>query len=176
MNAPETKIAINGTTILTLGDNLSFMLPRIVNFVIPLYLMLVGFVLYYYSASGIAPIWSDPGQAIFLTFIDGWQQMLQIFTLFPAFMLAMEAVQWIRLSPQNKILSYVADETGFTTSDAAGASFQIPWSMVKRARKTRRHLIVSTKAGGLRFAPWRAFSPPDAGRLWSLVQLKTRTR
>ncbi|WEZ84080.1 YcxB family protein [Rhizobium sp. 32-5/1] len=175
MNTPEAKIVIIGTTTLTQGDNVSFTMRPMVITLVLLFLLLVGLKLYYYSASGIASIWTDPMQAIFLIVVDDWQQSLQIFSGFLAFMLLMSAVQWIRLPSQNKIVSYLADETGLTTTDAAGASLQIPWSMVKRASKTQKHLIMKMKAGNRRFAPWRAFSPVDADKLWSLVQLKTRT-
>lgn len=175
MSGPETQ-AITGRATLTQIDNLSFLLPRMIKVLVLLELVQVGFCLFYYSASGIAPIWSDPGQAIYRTFRSGGWQMLQMPIIAASLMLLFGALPFIRLPAQNKILSYVVDQTGMTISDAAGASLQTPWSAVKRARRTRRHLVMKMQAGGERFAPWRAFSPADAEMLWDLVQLKTRNR
>lgn len=141
-----------------------------------LLLMQVAFCVFYYSVSGIAPIWSDPGQAVYLTLRDGGWQMLPLLAIIALSIPLLSAMRFMRLPVQNKIVSYTADQTGIEISDATGVSLQTPWSAVKRANRTQRHLVMNMHAGGKYFAPWRAFSPADAERLWSLVQLKTRTR
>lgn len=176
MKTSATAAAITGTTTLTHGDNLRFMMRWM-----PLASILLGIIpialgITYYSASGISPFWRDPGQALFLSFKDMWRSALILGILFPTLMFILQSVQWIRLPSRNKIIFYSVDETGITTSDAAGTSLQTPWSTIVRSSRTRNYLVMKMKSGGLRFAPWRAFSPADAGRLWSIVQSKTRSR
>lgn len=171
---------IHGSTTLTQTDNLNMLRHTIVRhsaiFAVCMSLPVLGIGLYYYSVSGIAPISEFPLEAIRLSVQNAWKPLLVGLIGYPVLLTVCCTVKWAFLPKANKAIAYAIDENGMTASDAAGAMLYIPWSMVKRATRTRAHLVMRLKSGGLRFASWKAFNSEDAERLWQLARAKTLIR
>jgi hypothetical protein len=76
-------------------------------------------------------------------------------------------LQWRRLRPGHRRVSYEIDDKAITTRDAEGVSFTLPWSSVKRVWRTDRLLLIETVIKTWHYIPWRAINPVDRDRLWN---------
>jgi hypothetical protein len=173
MSANEQS-PISGSTTLTRTDNLialRYQLGRpvaIIGSFLFVALMTIGLF--------DAPSGQDPINAMASVFSMMWPFMAGGLAGFVALLTLACVVKWLRFPKENKSVTYIADDNGITTRDSVGASIHMPWSMIKYSWKTRGYLVTRTKAGGLRIAPFRAFTPVDAERLWQLAGSKTPTR
>ena len=78
---------------------------------------------------------------------------------------------WRRLSGLNKSLSYEAANTGLITTDAAGAALTLPWTHIKRLRRTRRLFLMQMVTGGWRYVHLGEPSAlEDQAALWLVAQ------
>lgn len=168
---------ISGTVTLTSADNTRILfvhLRRLIG-VLPLFLAIV------FSAVGIVGIGlddrlslrEDPAAAVSTMIRELWPFMAGSLILILMIVIVLNAIKWTRYPASDKIITYVADETGITTSNAADASVHVPWSMIGHRRKTKHYIIMKTTAGAWRFVPLRAFSPDDGTRLWQLAETHT---
>lgn len=171
---------ICGTVTLTSGDNMGILLiqlPRLSLRLAILVVIVFGFV----GAAAIAlderlSFTEAPFEAVSFAFGELWPFAIGSFFFGLFLMLITSTFKWNRFPKQNKIVTYTATELGMTTTDAAGASIHVPWSMVRKSRRTNRYILMETKPGAFRFAPFSAFSADDGERLWQLVRAKTPAR
>jgi hypothetical protein len=168
---------ISGSVTLTFGDNISILLTQFPTFICRLTVFL-GIVFTAAALIGIGldsrlSLREDPATAVSTAIREIWPFMAGSLVLIVAIVVICSTIKWGRYPAENKRVTYTADDSGITTSDAAGASVHVPWSMIKHSRRTKRHVVMKTTPGGLRFLPFRAFSPDDGERLWRLVRAKT---
>jgi hypothetical protein len=177
MTDSETS-PICGSATLTSADNMGILLillPRLLLRLAILISVIFGTV----GAAAIAfddrlSFTEEPIVAMGFAFRQLWPYAIGSFVFALVLFTIISAVKWARFPQQNKIVTYSADAKGMTTTDAAGASIHVPWSMVKRSKRTNRYITMKIKSGGLRFAPFSAFSPDDGEKLWQLVKTHTQ--
>lgn len=172
----ETK-PISGTVTLNSADNLRILLLQLPR----LSLRLMILIIIIFGLVGAAAIAFDsrlsfteaPFEAMGFAFRQLWPFAIGSFIFGLFIMLITSMFKWNRFPEQNKIITYTATELGMTTTDAAGASIHVPWSMVRKSRRRSRYILMETKPGAFRFAPFSAFSADDGERLWQLVRAHT---
>ena len=81
----------------------------------------------------------------------------------------------LRASSEQRDVTYEFAEAGFAVHDAPGASVVCPWSVIRRARETKRAVKLDTKPMGSRYVPKRAFTPDDMAKLRRLLPEKLGT-
>jgi hypothetical protein len=176
MNETEAT-PITGSVTLTMADNISILL---VQFPTLIYRLAI-FIAFLFGSAAVLLISienrmsfpDDPAVAVSGAVETLWPFMAGSFALSLAIVTILNVVKWTRYPASNKSVIYTADDSGITTSDAAGASLHVPWSMLQRSTKTKHYVIMKTMAGGWRFAPLRAFSPGDAEKFWQLARAHT---
>jgi hypothetical protein len=174
---PAYPAALLGNTVLTHRDNFAVTAHQLGRRAIIAGLLLtvlvLGSGLITSAASDDASVSGSMTGVIGQALAETWQALFNIWILFPGIIAVITAIKWARHPVPNKTVSYSVDAEGVTSSDAAGASLSIPWSMVKQSRRTRSYVLMTMKAGGLRFLPFRAFSADDGEKLWQLVCAQT---
>jgi hypothetical protein len=168
---------ISGTVTLTSADNLGILLIQLPRLSLRLAILIV-IVFGFMGAAAIAfddrlSFTEAPFEAVGFAFGELWPFAIGSFFFGLLLVLINNTFKWDRFPEQNKIVTYIANEHGMTTTDAAGASIHVPWSMVTQSKRTGRYILMKTKPGGFRFAPFSAFSADDGERLWQLVRTHT---
>jgi hypothetical protein len=82
------------------------------------------------------------------------------------------AVVHLRSSKEQCDVAYEFAAAGLTVRDATGAAAICPWSVIVRARETRRAIRLDIRPLSSRYVPTRAFAPGDLARLRLLLSEK----
>ena len=78
----------------------------------------------------------------------------------------------LRMSKEQRDISYVIDESGLVLRDKTGAAITAPWTVVRRAREDRRAFRLAMKPMGERYIPKRAFAADEVAALRALIAEK----
>ena len=163
---------IRGMTGLTYADHLAsqiWFLPRKTPKAV------IGFLVSALIGTGIGVLIAfGPNGALELTKED-WERIGQIALLifvignlvWPFLGVLMGLLQWRKLRPAHRRMTYEVDDTAITSRDADGVTFTLPWSSVKRVCRTERLLLIETVIKTWHYIPWRAIHLIDQERLWS---------
>jgi len=165
---------IIGSIDLTFRDDLSFLASRLPRFCLTTYGTGLAILFGIWVAISPATYWpymrEYPLWGVERFFSDMWLSAAIAVVGIPLLILAIHALQWRRFPAQNKAITYTVDTTGVLTTDAAGAGLNMPWSMVRRTRRTRSLFLMQLTTGAWRYLPMRAFATADHDRLWDLIQ------
>lgn len=104
--------------------------------------------------------------------LAGLVTTLAILGLWLALVAATVAITGLRMSVDQRRISYELDEAGVATRDGTGASLTCPWTNVRKARETSRAIRLSLKPMGSRYIPKRAFEANDLPALRALLREK----
>jgi hypothetical protein len=81
----------------------------------------------------------------------------------------------MRSSKEQCDIGYEFAAAGLTARDATGAAAICPWSVIVRARESRRAIRLDIRPLSSRYVPTRAFAPDDLARLRLLLSEKLGT-
>ncbi|MBL6936225.1 MAG: YcxB family protein [Alphaproteobacteria bacterium] len=88
------------------------------------------------------------------------------------FMLIVFALLALRLSKEQRAMSYEFGPENIVMKDGTGAMTTTPWTIVRRARERKNAMTLDVKPMGFRYVPKRAFAAAELPALRALVKSK----
>ena len=81
--------------------------------------------------------------------------------------------RWRKFPPGHRQIEYEIDQATLTFRDYRGVASTLPWSNVKRVRRTNRLLLLETTTRAWLYIPWRAINLADQDQLWKEARARS---
>ena len=148
----QTSGPVSGRTIIKSIDNLQWLFssPRRILWQFAIMTPIIGAI--------VAPISFDiDGKITVAAFMTAAVFIIPSVVLMNVMVVACVIFNFIRLSPAQKDMIWVIDESRILLRDAADTEVSIPWKIVKRFQVKNGGFLLSLRPAGVRWIPARAF-------------------
>ena len=166
---------ISGSLVVTLGDQLRARWHQSTKYVLAAVAVAVAVMsLRSVFEDRFAGVGMTPALEIWLMAFTVVVMLIVMLALFWGVIVVVTALLFLRTGKAQRAVSYAFDAAGFTARDQRAIALTVPWSAIRRARETRRGIVLRMTPNGSRYVPLRAFAPADVPRLRTLIAQHTR--